>query len=46
MAEVWLLTSHYLALLILKSLGYQGDYRDLRRRHGWASETAKVPWVV
>ncbi len=45
-AEVWLLTSHYLVLLILKSLGYQGDYRDLRRRHGWASETAKVPWVV
>lgn len=45
-AEVWLLTSHYLVLLTLNSLGYQGDYRDLRRRHGWASETAKVPWVV
>jgi hypothetical protein len=45
-AEVWMLTSHYLVLLILNSLGYQGAYRDLRRRQGWASETVKVPWAV
>jgi hypothetical protein len=44
-AEVWLLTRHYLTLLILNSLDYQGAYRDLRRRHGWASETEKVPWA-
>lgn len=44
-AEVWLLTCHYLVLLILNSLDYHGAYRDLRRRQGWASETAKVPWA-
>jgi len=43
-AEVSLLTRHYLALLILNTLGYQGSYRDLRRRQGWASDVAKVPW--
>jgi hypothetical protein len=45
-AEVWLLTCHYLVLLILKSLGYEGAYRDLRKRHGRASENANVPWVA
>jgi hypothetical protein len=33
-AEVWRLTRHYLALLILHSLGYQGSYRDLRKTGG------------
>ena len=45
-AEAWLLTCHYLVLLILNSLGYEGAYRDLRKRHGWASGTARVPWVA
>ena len=45
-AEEWLLTCHYLVLLILSSLGYEGAYRDLRKRHGWASGTARVPWVA
>jgi len=44
-AEVELLTRHYLALLILNSLGYQGSYRDLRKRQGWAGDVAKVPWA-
>jgi hypothetical protein len=43
-AEVSLLTRHYLALLILNSLGYQGSYRDLRKRQSWAGDVAKVPW--
>jgi len=43
-AEVSLLTRHYLALLILNSLGYQGSYRDPQRRQGWAGDVAKVPW--
>ena len=43
-AEVWLLTRHYLVLLILHSLGYQGSYRDLRKTRGWAGEVSNVPW--
>jgi hypothetical protein len=43
--EVWLLVRHYLALLILHSLGYQGAYRDLRTTRGWASEVGNVPWT-
>jgi hypothetical protein len=43
--EVWLLVSHYLVLLILHSLGYQGAYRDLRKTHGWAGEVGSVPWA-
>jgi hypothetical protein len=44
-AEVELLTRHYLALLVLNSLGYQGWHRDLRRRQGWAGDVARVPWA-
>jgi hypothetical protein len=44
-AEVWLLTRHYLVLLILHSLGYQGSYRDLTKIPGWAGEVSNVPWV-
>jgi hypothetical protein len=43
-AEVWLLTRHYLVLLILHSLEYQGSYRDLRKTRGWAGEVSNVPW--
>jgi hypothetical protein len=43
-AEVWRLTRHYLVLLILHSLGYQGSYRDLRKTGGWAGEVDNVPW--
>ena len=43
-AEVWRLTRHYLALLILHSLGYQGSYRDLRKTGGWAGDVGDVPW--
>jgi hypothetical protein len=42
--EVWLLTRHYLVLLILHSLGYQASYRDLRKTGGWAGEVGNVPW--
>ncbi len=44
-AEVWLLIRHYLVLLILHSLGYQGAYRDLRKTRGWAGEVGNVPWT-
>ena len=35
---------HYLVLLILHSLGYQGSYRDLRKTGGWAGDVGDVPW--
>jgi hypothetical protein len=44
-AETWLLIRHYLVLLILYSLRYQGAYRDLRRIRGWAGDVHKVPWM-
>ncbi len=44
LTEVWLLTQHYLVLLILHSLGYQGLYCDLRRLEGWP-ECTNVPWA-
>jgi hypothetical protein len=44
-AEVWRLTRHYLVLLILHSLGYQGSYRDLRKTRGWVGEVDNVPWT-
>jgi hypothetical protein len=44
-AEVWRLTRHYLVLLILHSLRYQGSYRDLRRVRGWVGEVGNVPWT-
>jgi hypothetical protein len=43
-AEVWLLTRHYLVLLILHSLGYQGSDHDLRKTRGWAGEVSNVRW--
>jgi hypothetical protein len=42
--EAWLLTRHYLVLLILRSIGYTGPYRDLRSITGWASNVGSVPW--
>jgi hypothetical protein len=44
--EIWLLILHYLVLLILHSLGYQGPYRDLRRVGSWAGDLTSVPWSV
>jgi hypothetical protein len=43
--EVWLLTRHYLVLLVLHSVGYRGMYRDLRKTSGWAFDRAPVPWA-
>ena len=44
--ETWLLIRHYLVLLILHSLGYNGPYRDLRRIGGRASDQGAVPWAA
>ncbi|MFD6888749.1 hypothetical protein [Streptomyces sp. NPDC059957] len=42
--ETWLLTRHYLSLLVLESLGYRGPHQNLARIHGWAGETEETPW--
>ncbi|GAB2331386.1 hypothetical protein STREPTOSP366_65350 [Streptomyces variabilis] len=43
--ETWLLTRHYLALLVLHSIGYRGSYQDLSRTNRWVGETKPVPWA-
>jgi hypothetical protein len=45
LVEAWLPLRHYLVLLILHSLDYQGPYRDLRMLQGITSATAPVPWA-
>ncbi|WP_327253616.1 hypothetical protein [Streptomyces sp. NBC_01244] len=42
--EAWLLTRHYLSLLVLESLGYRGPHQNLARIRGWAGETEETPW--
>ncbi|MFG2593702.1 hypothetical protein [Streptomyces sp. NPDC048438] len=42
--ETWLLTRHYLALLVLHSIGFRGSYQDLSRANRWVGETEPVPW--
>ncbi|WP_199034694.1 hypothetical protein [Glycomyces salinus] len=44
LTEVWGLTRHYLVLLILNSLGYNGHYRSLHYFRGYAYEVLEVPW--
>ncbi|HKR51541.1 MAG TPA: hypothetical protein VJT72_18560 [Pseudonocardiaceae bacterium] len=43
--DAWLLARHYLVLLILNSLGYNGSYRDLTRIRGWVGDVIVVPWA-
>lgn len=43
--DTWLLTRQYLALLVLRSIGYRGSYQDLSRSNRWAGETEPVPWA-
>jgi hypothetical protein len=43
--DSWLLTRHYLALLVLRSIGYRGSYQDLSRTNRWVGETEPVPWA-
>jgi hypothetical protein len=46
MTETWLLTRHYLTLLILESLGYQGAYTSMAAGHRYVGESVKVPWAT
>lgn len=42
--EVWLLARYYLSMLILHSLDFEGQCRDLRIIGGCASDRVDVPW--
>ncbi|WP_446216281.1 hypothetical protein [Micromonospora sp. IBHARD004] len=44
--DVWLLSRHYLTLLILHSIGYQGSYVKVVPPAGWSSDATAVPWAV
>ncbi|MGW7523038.1 hypothetical protein [Streptomyces sp. NPDC054783] len=43
--DAWLLARHYLVLLIMNSVGYDGSYRDLRRIRGSVGDVGSVPWA-
>jgi hypothetical protein len=44
--QAWLLTQHYLVLLVLHHLGYRGHSRLLIAPGGWASDVAPMPWAT
>lgn len=45
MLDTWLLSLHYVRLLILHSIGYEGSYTELHKR-GWVGDTEPVPWIA
>lgn len=42
--EAWQLATWYLELVILRVLGYNGEYVNRLQLHGWAGQTEQVPW--
>ncbi|MEU3282247.1 hypothetical protein [Streptomyces antibioticus] len=42
--DTWRLTLHYVTLLILHSIGYQGSYQN-PTQSGWAGDSSPVPWA-
>lgn len=44
--DAWLLSRHYLTLLVLHSIGYQGSYVKLVPPYGWAGDAKPVPWTA
>lgn len=46
LTEAWLLTRHYLALLLLKWLRYDGLYQAILGPNGTAGDDEPVPWSV
>ncbi|TMR04353.1 hypothetical protein ETD83_08315 [Actinomadura soli] len=46
MQQAWRLSMHYLELVILRILGYQGQYLPrLQLTARWATDTESVPWA-
>jgi hypothetical protein len=46
LTDIWGLTRHYFVLLLLHSLRYNGQYRDLTKFQGFASDVDVVPWAL
>lgn len=46
LTETWLATTHYLELLILHWIGFDGDVVDRSVLSGWAGTTKPAPWRV
>lgn len=44
--DAWLLVRHYVNLLILFSIGYDGSFARLLPPWGWAGTVEPVPWTV
>lgn len=44
--DAWLLSRHYLTLLILHSIAYDGSYVQLLPPFGWAGDAKPVPWAA
>jgi hypothetical protein len=42
--EAWQLATWYLELVVVRLLGYQGEYRSRLRLEGWTYDTELVPW--
>jgi hypothetical protein len=42
--EAWQLATWYLELVILRLLGYNGEYVSRLQLHGWVGQTEPVPW--
>ena len=45
LVESWMLSQHYLVLLLLHHLGYQGSYQRQLQPGGWAGDVESVPWA-
>ncbi|WP_206745049.1 hypothetical protein, partial [Saccharothrix sp. CB00851] len=43
--DTWLLSRHYLNLLILHWLGYNGSYQTILGPGGWAGDANPAPWA-
>ncbi|GIF47626.1 hypothetical protein DFJ67_7097 [Asanoa ferruginea] len=43
--DAWLLSRHYVTLLILHSIGYRGSTVSLVQQTGWEGNAVPVPWA-
>jgi hypothetical protein len=46
LADAWVLSLWYLELVILRVLGYDGQYTSRLRSTGLVSDTERVPWAT
>jgi hypothetical protein len=44
LTDAWLLTRHYVTLLVLNWINYDGCYQEITSTGGWAGDVSPVPW--